>query len=174
MIRNKQRNIFGSWVLALLLGGLFLSSCKKPEKYSIIPEIEYKSFEKIPNNSGSDNKAYLTITFTDGDSDIGLKSEDTIPPYNIGGKYYYNYFIDYYELQGDTFVKIDLPISNNSRIPYVEPNLAELGIKGEVQIELYINNIMSTADSIRYELYILDRALHKSNVIVTPSFYIKK
>jgi len=174
MKTNKQKLLLAKALFFLMVSGFLFSACTKHEVYSVIPTIEYKSFEKIPNQSGADNKAFLTISFTDGDGDIGLKSEDTLPPYNVGGKYYYNYFIDYYELQGDSFVKIDLPITNNSRIPYIEPNLADLGIKGEIEIELYINNIMSTADSIRYELYILDRSLHKSNVITTPSFYIKK
>ena len=168
------KHLLGKWFTAFLIGGLLFTACKKREQYSNIPEISYKSFEKIPNSTNVDDKAFLTISFTDGDGDIGLKSEDTLPPYNVGGNYYYNYFIDYYELQGDSFVKIDLPISNNSRIPFVEPNLAELGVRGEIEIELYINNIMSNADSIRYELYILDRALNKSNVVTTPSFYVKK
>ena len=153
---------------------MLLSACTKHEVYSIIPHIEYKSFDKIPTSTGIDDKGYLTITFTDGDGDIGLDPEDTLPPYNPGGKYYYNFFIDYYELQGDTFVKIDLPITNNARIPYVRADLAERGNKGEITIELFFNNIMSTADSIQYEMYIVDRQLHKSNVIRTPSIYVKK
>ncbi len=174
MTLKKQNRYLRNIIILIVMGGFLFSACTKHEVYSVIPAIEYKSFEKIPSNTGADNKAYMTITFTDGDGDIGLNPEDTFPPYNPGGKYYYNFFIDYYELQGDSFVKIDLPITNNSRIPYVEPNLAELGIKGEIEIELYFNNIMSKADSIKYEMYILDRALHKSNVVMTPAIYVKK
>jgi len=174
MKRKKGKRVLMKTLFTIILSGLLFSACTKHEVYSPIPEIAYKSFEKIPSNTGADNKAYLTITFKDGDGDIGLSPEDTFPPYNPGSKYYYNFFIDYYELEGDSFVKIDLPITNNSRIPYVEPNLAELGITGEIEIELYINNIMSSADSIRYEMYIVDRALHKSNVITTPSIYVQK
>jgi len=171
---NKQNRSLKNIILLIIVGGFLFSSCTKHEVYSVIPKIEYKSFEKIPSNTGEDNKAYMTISFTDGDGDIGLNPEDTFPPYNPGAKYYYNFFIEYYELQGDSFVKIDLPITNNSRIPYVEPNLAELGIKGEIEIELYFNNIMSNADSIKYEMYIVDRSLHKSNVVLTPAIYVKK
>jgi hypothetical protein len=174
MTLKKQNRVLRNILMLFVMSGFLFSACTKHEVYSVIPAIEYKSFEKIPSNTGADNKAYMTITFTDGDGDIGLNTEDTFPPYNPGGTYYYNFFIDYYELQGDSFVKIDLPITNNSRIPYVEPNLAELGIKGEIQIELYFNNIMSNADSIKYELFIVDRALHKSNVVMTPAIYVKK
>jgi len=174
MMLKKQNRYLRNILMLFVMSGFLFSACTKHEVYSVVPTIEYKSFEKIPSNTGADNKAYMTITFTDGDGDIGLNPEDTFPPYNPGGKYYYNFFIDYYELQGDSFVKIDLPITNNSRIPYVEPNLAELGIKGEIEIELYFNNVLSNADSIKYELFIVDRALHKSNVVMTPAIYVKK
>jgi len=171
---KNQKRYFINVSLLLIVVGLLFSSCTKPEIYPNTPVIKYKSFEKIPTTTGIDNKGYLTISFTDGDGDVGLKPEDTLPPYNLGSKYYYNFFIDYYEQQGDTFVKIDLPITNNSRIPYIEPNLAEFGIKGEIEIEIYFNNIMSNSDSIKYEMYIVDRALNKSNVVMTPAIYVKK
>lgn len=160
--------------MILIIGLLLSTSCTKHEVYSVIPQIEYKSFEKIITTTGVDDKALLTISFTDGDGDIGLNPEDTFPPYNANSPYYYNFIIDYYELEGDSFVKIDLPFTNNSRIPYVEADLAERGIKGEITIELFFNNIMSNADSIRYEMYIIDRSLHKSNRITTPSIYVNK
>lgn len=160
--------------MILIIGLLLFTSCTKHDTYSVIPEIEYKSFDKIPTSSGIDDKALLTISFTDGDGDIGLNPEDTFPPYNASSPYYYNFIIDYYEQQGDSFVKIDLPFTNNSRIPYVEADLVERGIKGEITIEVFFNNIMSNADSIRYELYILDRSLHKSNSVTTPSIFVKK
>jgi len=174
MINKTINTISGKILRVAIISMIFLSACTKHETYSVIPEITYKSFDKIPTSTGIDNKAYLTISFTDGDGDIGLNPEDTFSPYNPGSPYYYNYIIDYYEQKNDTFVKIDLPITNNSRIPYVKADLAERGIKGEITIELFFNNIMSNADSIRYELYIIDRSLHKSNVITTPSIFVKK
>ncbi len=151
-----------------------ITSCKKQNEYPIEPHIEYLSFTKIPNSGTADNKAFLAITFTDGDGDIGLEKDDTLPPFNPGSEYYYNYYIDYYEKLNDTFRRIDLPFPFNARIPYVEESLAERGIKGEIQIEIYINNVNSTADSIRFDLQIVDRAQHKSNIVTTPAFYIKK
>ena len=68
--------------MLIVMSGFLFSACTKHEVYSVIPAIEYKSFEKIPSNTGADNKAYMTITFTDGDGDIGLNPEDTFPPYN--------------------------------------------------------------------------------------------
>ena len=149
-------------------------SCTKHEVYPIEPHIEYHSFIKIDNGTGLDDKGFLTIDFTDGDGDIGWETDDTLPPYNADGDYYYNFFIQYFELQNDSFVEVDLPFTFNARIPKVDETLAERGIKGEITIEVYFNNVASTSDSIRFEASIVDRALHISNTITTPSIFVKK
>lgn len=159
--------------LIVLLSTL-IYSCKKHEVYPIEPTIKFNNFIKIDNGTGIDNKGFIVIDFTDGDGDIGLEAEDTIAPYNIDGDYYYNCLIDYFELENDTFRKIDLDFTFNVRVPYIEEDLANKGIKGEIEVEVYFNNINSTNDSIRFEVQLIDRALHKSNIITTPSIYVKK
>lgn len=153
---------------------VLISSCRKVETYPIVPHIEFYSFTKIPNQTAYDEKAILNIRFTDGDSDVGLKPEDTLGEFGVGKEYYYNFYIDYYEKQNDTFVKIDLPFTNNSRIPYIEPDEAERGIKGNIEIELFINNVLSSYDTIMFKAYIIDKAKHKSNIIETPEIVVKK
>lgn len=151
-----------------------LVSCIKQEVYPIEPIIEYNDFVKIPDGTGIDSKGYLIINFTDGDGDIGLQTDDTLPPYNVNGDYYYNFLIHYFEKQNDTFVEVQLPSTFNARIPNVEDDLAERGIRGEIQIELFFNNYNSSSDSIRFTAQIIDRALHKSNIITTPSIFVQK
>jgi hypothetical protein len=145
-------------------------SCGKEEDFPVVPEIKYESFLRLYNpNSGLFERGVLTISFTDGDGDIGLRPRDTVPPYD------YNFFIDYYEIQfGDT-VKVDIidPISLdtltfNQRIPMLTPGGANKSIKGEIEDTLFIYNYSSPFDTIMFEMYIVDRALHQSNVIQTP------
>lgn len=96
----------------------FLLSCEPEEKYSFIPYIQFVSLEKIANDSGIDSKANLTFYFEDGDGDLGLDDipEDLKPPFDASSIYHYNFFINYYEKQNGTFVKIDLPAEQNARI----------------------------------------------------------
>lgn len=168
------RKLLSVLTIIVVSASLFLYSCKKHEVYPITPHIEFFKFTKIPTINNIDSKGILNISFTDGDSDIGLKPEDTTGSFKVGSPYYYNFYIDYYEKQNDSFVKIDLPLTNNSRIPYIEPDEAERGIKGNIEIELFINNILSKYDTIMFKAFIYDRALHKSNVIETPEIVIKK
>lgn len=153
---------------------LFIAGCKKFETYPLEPVIEFISLTKIPNDLHIDDKGILKIGFTDGDGDIGLGQNDTGNPFNPGSVYYYNFYIFYYEKQQGTYVKFNGNPPIHSRIPPVVSDVSDRGIKGEIEIELEINNFFSPFDTIQFEVYIYDRALHKSNVIRTPDIKIKK
>ncbi len=159
----------------LLLLPLFLfTSCLKKENFPDTPIIEYVSFTKIQNGSGVDNKATLTLKFSDGNGDIGLAAADTFSPFNVGSPWYYNFFITYYEMQKGVLTKVDLPFTNNSRIPPLSDFTREISIKGTIEMELFINNISSSYDTIAFEASIADRALNMSNTIRTPLIVVKK
>jgi hypothetical protein len=152
---------------------LFIA-CSKDIDYPIEPVIEFKDFKKIANDFQVDDKGILTIGFTDGDGDIGLETWDTLPPYNFASPYYYNIYIDYYEKKNGVFELVELPLTNNARIPYVSADLLEKGIRGDIEIELYINNVLSPYDTVKFSVFIYDRALHQSNTIETPEIVIDK
>lgn len=159
--------------MILLVGGSF-SSCVKKEKYPDEPVIEFIDLIKVNNALGVDEKGILVFSFTDGDGDLGLEQGDTFPPFNRQSEYYYNLFIDFYELQMDSLVKIPLEIPMHQRIPNLTPEGQSKAIKGEIEAELFINNPLSPYDTIAFEFYIYDRALNKSNVVRTPLIVIKK
>ena len=81
-----------SYGLFVLVISSLLVSCIKKEDYPDIPSIEFKSFSKINNGLGYDDKGLLVISFTDGDGDIGLGSQEIQPPYDTASMYYYNFF----------------------------------------------------------------------------------
>lgn len=158
----------------LVFLGIFLTGCIKKEIYPDVPRIEFKSFTKINNGLGYDDKGLLVLSFTDGDGDIGLGSNELNPPYNEGSMYYYNFFITYYEKQKGEFVAVELPFSNNSRIPPLFNNEGEKPLKGDIQVELFINNYLSPYDTIRFQVFIVDRALNHSDTLFTPDIIINK
>lgn len=153
---------------------LIAASCAEDEHFPPEPQIQYLSMTKIPSALGVDDKGVLKIYFTDGDGDLGLADGDTFPPFDKSSPYYYNFFITYYEKQHGNYIAVDLPVTFNSRIPVVNPSGDNKAIKGEIEIELFINNPFSLFDTIMFEAYIADRALHNSNVIRTPDIIIRK
>jgi hypothetical protein len=151
-----------------------LPSCIERETYPDVPRIEFRRFEKIDNGLAYDDKGILTIGFTDGDGDLGLGSNEIYPPYDTGSMYYYNFFITYYEKQQGEFVAVDLPFTNHSRFPILNTSGSDKPLRGEISIELFINNFSSPYDTIRFDAFITDRALNHSDTITTPPILIQK
>lgn len=145
------------------------TSCIQEEEYPIIPEITYDDFILLYNTyEGFVDRGVLKLSFKDGDGDIGLNQYETEPPYD------YNMFISYFEIQhGDTVRIYNNPVNGdtlifNMRIPILLPGGGEKAIHGEIQDTLLINYKNSEFDTIMFEVYIVDRALHESNTIITP------
>lgn len=161
-------------IFFLLLLIVIFFSCKKDDEFSDIPEIKFEAFTKVYNPaSGLYDRGVLKFSFTDGDGDIGLSQNDTLPPYD------YNLFITYYEIRNKDTVEVPLtyydPVENkidtltmNARIPVLNPNENGKAIKGEIEDTLFIYNYNSSYDTILFEVYIKDKALNQSNRIKTP------
>ncbi len=149
-----------------------VAGCIEQREYPDEPVISYSSFATVDGLSGKDSLAYFSIEFTDGDGDIGLEQGDTLAPFNPGSEYYYNYFITFYQKINGEFQAITTPY--NSRIPDVNPDHLEKDLKGEITIEIDLNilSLVLTSDTIKMKAYIVDRALHHSNVIETPEFVL--
>ncbi len=167
----KKVKIVTILAFAVLAG---LSSCIQFQNYPIEPHIKFVSFTKIPTTSGVDDKGTLLFSFTDGDGDLGLDDTQTDPPYDTASIYYYNIFIRYYEKQNGEYNEVVLTPSNNGRYPNLTPDGSKKGIQGNIAVDLYINNPFSIYDTIRYEVYIVDRALNHSDTITTPDIIVNK
>ncbi len=169
MIKHSKVSLF---VLFLLLAGF--TSCLKRNDFPDEPQIEFKDFIKYQNTQGKDSIGILFLKFTDGDGDIGLDQQDTFPPFDVNSVYYYNFYVKYFERQNGTFTEVVLPLPNNSRIPNITPEGQNKTLEGEIELKLFINNPFSNFDTIKFEAFIYDRALHQSNTIETPDIMVVK
>lgn len=159
---------------SLLLLILVFFGCKKSNEYPEVPIIKFEEFRKNQTATGKDDVGVMVISFTDGDGDIGFHEKDTLSPYHKKGDYYYNFIIKYFERQKGVYKEIILPFSNNARITYLTPEGKNKVLSGNIAMDLFINNPKSNYDTIRFEAFIYDRALHKSNVITTPDIIVNK
>ncbi|HLO91867.1 MAG: hypothetical protein ACM3ME_08405 [Chloroflexota bacterium] len=168
-------------ILYLFFFLLILSSCKEYENYPAEPKLELIEFTLLRDAQGIDQRGIMHISYTDGDGNIGLYKYDTVPPYD------YNLFVKYFEQQNGVFKEIYLIRPNyddtivtydtatfNARIPLLTPAGRNKAIRGEIEDTLFVNNPLSTFDTIKFQAYIVDRDLNKSNVIETPPIVIKK
>lgn len=145
---------------------MLMSSCKKINEFPLIPHIEFVSFTKIYNGTNKDDKGILAIYFTDGDGNIGFRPNEKDSSYN--------FFIDYYEKQEGKFVKIDLPSTLNVRLPIINTSKEPQPLAGNIELEVYFNNPLSTYDTIQLECWLFDRDSNESNHIFTPEIIVNK
>lgn len=168
-------------VLFFILLVLVVGSCKDYENFPVEPQLEFIEFTILRDAQGIDQRGIIHMSYTDGDGNIGLDSTDKVAPYD------YNLFIKYYEQQNGVFKEILLirpdystnPVTYdtatfNARIPMLTPAGRNKAIRGEIEDTLFINNPLSRFDTIKFEAYIVDRDLNKSNVISTPPIIVKK
>jgi hypothetical protein len=162
--------------LIICVLGLLYASCTKKENYPIIPAITYNSFTPFCSGSTTDS-AYLRVNFTDGDGDIGYPQSDASAPNDF-------YIVPLFDSVGN-FITITLPndsiLSFPYKIPYITPSGSDKELNGIIQINL--ENIFQELDQLvselsshglvahtfRFQVWIFDRAGHKSNVLTTPT-----
>jgi hypothetical protein len=159
--------------IAMMASIVSAVSCMKKEQYPIIPEIRYESFIAEYDTNPYPSRGYLTISFKDGDGDIGLRSTENDPPYDSAGPYYFNYVISYFEKRNGVFTEVTLTPSLSARIPLLTPDEPNRAIKGIIVDTLPLNPAPQY-DTIMLKFFIYDRALHKSNVDSTPSIILRR
>jgi hypothetical protein len=151
----------------------FITGCLKKENFSEIPAIQFVGFTEVFDTGLYAVRGIITISFQDGNGDIGLNAGDTLPPYDKAGKYYYNFVVTYLEKRNGTYdtVLLDPPFS--ARIPVLTPDDPNKAIKGVIN-DTVVLNPKPVYDTVRFTVMIYDRALHPSNIVSTPEIILKK
>ncbi len=149
----------------LLFFGMAMNFCYKPEDYPDEPKLEFKSFEKAEDG----DRGFLTVSFTDGDGNVGLEEDDTTGKFSPDSRYHNNLFLEYYEKQEGTWTHRELEPPFHYRIPPLEPEGASKALEGDIEVELeptyYDPN--SSYDTIKYKVILADRDLNESNEVET-------
>jgi hypothetical protein len=160
---------FSKFFLILLILSVF-SSCKKPAKFPETPELTFTSYtvgQVVDSVLGNVyQNVHLKFSFKDGQGDIGLDQVDTVAPFNYNGMYYNDLFISLFIKKNGEF---EFKSTQGSRIPNnLSKYAGKNGLQGYIEIDKRESGAKNTALTVRYDLYIYDRAFHKSNVITSP------
>ena len=129
-------------------------SCKKEEKYSNIPEIEFISLSPSSTVEFQD-QINLLISYKDGDGDIGTEDPDI-------------YSIEIKDAR--------LPASDKYHVKPLTPPEEALQIEGELNIVITGLFVLGsgTEESTTFKVKLQDRAGNWSNEVTTSSITIKK
>ena len=171
------------YLIGLLLLALVVCCCQKPVEYPIEPKIAYEGFTYLMNpDSTFSGEGVISFSYTDGDGDLGLDDADTLPPFGFNDAYYYNMVVDYLKCVNGEFVKTPLlswnaqtqsydTVSFNARFKRLRDSEEPKAISGTMDYKLTVQNPFSPNDTVKFEIRILDRALHESNVIQTEPIF---
>ncbi|MBO7615761.1 MAG: hypothetical protein J6T22_01015 [Bacteroidales bacterium] len=180
----KKRYLIGLFLMALAV-----FSCQKKVEYPVEPKIAYEGFTYLMNpDSTFSGQGVILFSYTDGDGDLGLDDSDTLPPFGFNDTYYYNMVIDYLKSENGVFVKTPLlsphvptgpadtlvlfdTVTFNARFKRLRDSEEPKAISGTMDYKLTVQNPFSPNDTVKFEIRILDRALHESNVIQTEAIY---
>ena len=155
----------------------------KPVEYPIEPKIAYEGFTYLMNpDSTFSGEGIILFSYTDGDGDLGLDDTDTLSPFGFNDAHYYNMLVDYLKCVNGEFVKTPLlswnvqtqsydTVSFNARFKRLHDSEGSKAISGTMEYKLTVQNPFSPNDTVKFEIRILDRALHESNVIQTDPIY---
>lgn len=75
---NKKKVLFFISLAGFLI---FMSGCFDPPEFSDVPEIQYKGL-RFAQVEGALDTLELSFEFQDGNGDIGLDSDEVLPPYH--------------------------------------------------------------------------------------------
>ncbi len=173
-------------VILLILLGFLAVACFKPPTYPDVPSIAFESIKNVPNN-GSDS-IYISITWQDGDGDLGLSTTDDQPPFQAkeangaANPFYNNFFINISKRVNGRYVPVrftEPTFTLNGRYPRLN-EARKSAIEGTLQytfLYLYVFPDatiprISRNDTIKFDVQIVDRALNKSNIVETSEIII--
>ena len=162
---------------------LLIAACTERVEYPIEPHISYVGFVYLFNaDSTFSGEGILSFSYTDGDGDLGLDDGDTLPPFGPNDAHYYNMVVDYMKSVNGVFVKTPLlswnvqtqaydTVSFNARFRRLRGSEEPKAISGTMEYTLPVQNPLSPNDTIKFEIHILDRAMHESNAIQTEAIF---
>lgn len=177
------------YLIGLLFLALAVVSCQKPVEYPIEPKIVYEGFTYLFNSDSTfSGEGVISFSYTDGDGDLGLDDADTLPPFGFHDAHYYNMVVDYLKSVNGVFVRTPLlsphvptspadtlvlydTVTFNARFKRLRDSEEPRAISGTMDYKLMVQNPFSPNDTVKFEIRILDRALHESNVIQTDPIY---
>lgn len=148
-------------LLPIIILSIAVSGCLQSNDYPPEPVIKFLSYTYKDSIDDLGNPAHLgllTLSFTDGDGDMGLADSDTAAPLDN------NLYVNRIGIIGGVEQP---PIELKFRIPYITPKGQIKALTGEMDVELDLIPVLVSYDTLFYELYILDRALNQSNTITT-------
>ena len=161
------------------------TACFSPPEFSNAPEIGFvgisgdRTTDPLGNRQDS---ITVTISFKDGDGDLGLSNQDTLSPFQpfeqqpdgslTVNLYHHNYHMTVKRMKDGMLEEVNF--LDGGKVKGRFPRLVDGNgpLEGELNFGRYFliggsSNTFNEGDSLLFEVFIIDRALQQSNTITT-------
>ena len=155
----------------VILFGVLITSCVKEKSFPATPAITFDKYILYQEDS-----ADCYIKFKDGDGDVGVYAGDTSSANNLMMKFLL-------KASDGKFHPYDYILGNSTfdtlfygfKIPNITPDGQYKALDGEIKIKLRTQPIYgpaNTGDIVKFDIYLMDRAGHKSNTVSTNEIVV--
>lgn len=179
-MRTAPKNYLIQLLISLVIIMYLGTACTDTPSFEKEPKIIFKSINIGSETQGLDT-INITISFQDGDGDLGLRPDETEDQYgdsinvdgiNVKNRFFFNFFIDTYKFEEGEYQKLE-NIELDGRFPLLNTKEGSSPIEGEIayrlQLFLNLNNEFRSGDILKFDISIADRALNVSNIVKTDS-----
>ena len=176
-MRNKSL-ISGLFMVSVL--GLMLSCNGGKDTIPSPPTLDLKGIYPFNSGFGYDSFVEVEVAFSDADGDIGLEDSDTLFPFGTRDPAHYNLLVNYQDKKNGLWRYPMNPLLGatdtlvlHQRLKNMTPSGRNKGIHGNLTVVIPARPYQYRGDSVRYEIQLMDRALHRSNKIITPAIFLQ-
>ncbi|MCQ2249641.1 MAG: hypothetical protein MJZ66_00885 [Bacteroidales bacterium] len=161
-----MRKLLIALSVAIIIGAI---SCDEIETYDPMPRVEFTKVYLADTLDELQNEVKLQrihLEVIDGDGNLGLNRDDNKGQFDPDSIGYNNLFITVFHKTKDGSYQELTEISDNMRyrIPYKEPIGQNQYMKAEIIVKVEVPLAALDYDTIRYEFFVFDRKMNKSNV----------
>jgi hypothetical protein len=165
---------------ALLL--LTVVACIKEPDFSDVPSITALPFEhrilSSPDRLGNRvlrDSVVFQIGFQDGDGDLGITSDEYAGKGDPKLKGLNNYVVRVFRKVGSTYKEVFPQVSYTSYFPPLKPDGKKGPIEGTLRFsQTFYQDFTQPLrkDTLKFQIKIIDRALHESNPVETDTIMV--
>ncbi len=144
------------------------------------PKLELLSQEQIFSGAGNyDSLLQFRFYYEDLDGDIGLDESDTAGDFAWGSPYFYTFFCYLKTFKNGIWMEVPNPFNPSEnlqfheRFPNLTPKSRDKRLNGELELVIPARPNSVQLDTIRFEMQLVDRALHKSKICYSKDFILK-
>lgn len=181
---NSAEEMFNkSLILGLfMVGVLWLFSACNGGKDTIpsAPTLTFKGIYVFNSGFGYDSFVEADMEFSDLDGDLGLGDADTLYPFGVGDPAEFNLLVYYLDKKGGQWQYPKNPLLGandtlvlHERIKNITPTGKHKSINGDFTLVIPARPYTYRGDSVRFEIQLIDRALHRSKRILTDAIFLQ-